>query len=331
MTIPSAKYLKVKAKTRLASGQEPQKVILYYLGITAGLALVVTLLRYFISTQIAKTGGLQNIGTRSILATIDNLLPILQIVVVTCVGLGFTAAMLRIARRQFASPKTLKTGFERFWPLLLSKILQGLIYAAVAFGIFYLATAIYLMTPLSRSFMEQLEPLITSGTLTPESLLQDDALMMSLSYSMTPMFILYAALYLPVIFVISYRFRMADYIIIDQPGCGAMSALRQSRGLMRGNGVKLFLVDLSFWWYHLLRALATAVLYVDTILLMFGVVLPINEFAVSFGIAVAYLATDCVVSYFFMNYHAVTMALAYHSIAPKKEDSGAVLGNIFNL
>lgn len=332
MTIPSSKYLKNKARNRLASGREPQKVMLWYVGISAVLTLLVAALRYFLSTQISKTGGLQNIGIRSILSTMDTVLPIVQMVILMCLGLGYTAAMLRISRRQYASPKTLKAGMERFWPLLLSKVLLGLICAAAAFVIAYLATAIFLVTPLSNSFMDEVLPLVSNGTLTPETLLNDDALMTGLSATLTPVMLIYAVLYIPAVFMISYRYRMTDYIILDQPGCSGFRAMQQSKQLMRGNKLKLFRVDLSFWWYHLLRVLATGVLYLDQILIIFGKPLMLPNVVTFFGLAIAYLGVDFLISYFFLNYQSVTMALAYTSIAPKKEETNtAVLGNIFDV
>ena len=332
MTIPSSKYLKNKARNRLASGREPQKVMLWYVGISAVLTLLVAALRYFLSTQISKTGGLSNIGIRSILSTMDTVLPIVQMVILMCLGLGYTAAMLRISRRQYASPKTLKAGMERFWPLLLSKVLLGLICAAAAFVIAYLATAIFLVTPLSNSFMDQVMPLVSNGTLTPETLLNDDALMTEQSATLTPVMLIYAVLYIPAVAMISYRYRMTDYIILDQPGCSGFRAMQQSKQLMRGNKLKLFRVDLSFWWYHLLRVLATGVVYLEDILMIFGKPLILPEAVSFFGLAIAYLGVDFLISYFFLNYQSVTMALAYTSIAPKKEETNtAVLGNIFDV
>lgn len=332
MTIPSSKYLKNKARNRLASGREPQKVMLWYVGISAVLTLLVAALQYFLSTQISKTGGLSNIGTRSVLSTMDTVLPIVQMVILMCLGLGYTAAMLRISRRQYASPKTLKAGMERFWPLLLSKVLLGLICAAAAFVIAYLATAIFLVTPLSNSFKDQVLPLVSNGTLTPETLLNDDALMTELSATLTPVMLIYAVLYIPAVAMISYRYRMTDYIILDQPGCSGFRAMQQSKQLMRGNKLKLFRVDLSFWWYHLLRVLATGVLYLEDILMIFGKPLILPEAVSFFGLAIAYLGVDFLISYFFLNYQSVTMALAYTSIAPKKEETNtAVLGNIFDV
>ena len=45
---------------------------------------------------------MQNIGTRSMLSTINSALPLIQTLVLMCLGLGYTAAMLRLVRRQYA-------------------------------------------------------------------------------------------------------------------------------------------------------------------------------------------------------------------------------------
>ena len=134
MTIPSAKYLKVKAANRLSSGKDPQRVVLVYSAVAALSALAVNVIRYFLQGQISKTGGLQNIGTRSLLSTLDSVLPLIQTLVLMCLALGYTAAMLRIVRRQFVSEKTLKAGFERFWVLLRTRLLEMLLYGAIAFA-----------------------------------------------------------------------------------------------------------------------------------------------------------------------------------------------------
>lgn len=330
MNIPTAKYLKLKARNRLESGKEPKAVVLWYSGISTGLTLLVTAIRYALSKQLSQTGGLSNIGSRSILSTIDNVLPIIQNVLLICLSLGYIAAMLRISRHQYASPKTLKAGAERFWPLLLSRILQGLIYAAIAFGVSYLALAVYMLSPFSNSFMELALPMINEGTLSPELLLNDDALMATMMHEMSPVFIIYAVLFLPIVLFVSYRFRMTDYIIIDQPGCSAANAMRQSRMLMRGNGMNLFKIDLSFWWYHLLRTLATVLLYADLILAAFGISLP-SETVTFFGTSIIFLAADFAINYYFLNHYTVTHALAYNSLLPKEENKGVVLGNIFQM
>ena len=331
MNIPSAKYLKVKAANRLSSGKDPQRVVLVYSAVVALSALAVNLIQYYLQTQISKTGGLQNIGTRSMLSTVNSALPLIQTLVLMCLGLGYTAAMLRLVRRQYASEKTLKAGFERFWVLLRSRLLLMLLYGGVAFALSYLAMAIFMLTPLSSRLITLALPLVSSGNFTPEALLNDDALLLSLYDAIMPMMIIYCLLLIPAIWFLSYRFRLVDYLLIDQPGIGAMNAMRTSGQKMKGNVKSLFKLDLSFWWYYLLRALSTCLIYLDLILVIFGIQLPLSDFGQFVMITVAYLGSDFALNYLLMNRVEASYALFYDILNPQPAQEGAILGNIFQM
>jgi len=49
-----------------------------------------------------------------------------------------------------------------------------------------------------------------------------------------------------------YRYRQAYYILLDDPEKGALQCIRESKLLMAGNKLDLFLLDLSFLGWHLL-------------------------------------------------------------------------------
>ena len=332
MNIPSAKYLKVKAANRLSSGKNPQRVVLVYSAVAALSALAVNVIRYFLQGQISKTGGLQNIGTRSLLSTLDSVLPLIQTLVLMCLALGYTAAMLRIVRRQFVSEKTLKAGFERFWVLLRTRLLEMLLYGAIAFALSYLAMVIYMLTPLSSRLTALMLPLISSGSFTPEALLNDEVLLLSVYDAIIPMMVIYCLLLIPAIWFVSYRFRLADYLLIDQPQLGAMSALRTSHQKMKGNVKSLFKVDLSFWWYYLLRFACTSLIYLDLILSILGIQLPLSAEVQYFGVMILYLGADFALNYFLMNRVETTYALFYDILNPQPApQEGAILGNIFQM
>ena len=332
MNIPSAKYLKVKAANRLSSGKDPERVALVYSAVVALSALAVNVIRFFLQGQISKTGGLQNIGTRSVLSTLDSVLPLVQTLVLMCLTLGYTAAMLRLARRQFASEKTLKAGFERFWVLLRTRLLQMLLYGVIAFGLSYAAMAIFMLTPLSSGLTALLLPLVSGGNFSPEALLNDDALLFSFYDAIMPMMMIYCLLLVPMIWLVSYRFRLADYLLIDQPQLGAVNALRTSSQKMKGNVKSLFRLDLSYWWYYLLRALSASLLYIDLVLAMFGIQLPVSDWVSYFGVILLYLGSDFALNYFLMNRVESTYALFYDILNPQQPpQEGAVLGNIFQM
>lgn len=329
MNIPSAKYLKNKARLRLESGQEPGKVVQVYACIAAAMTLVVNVVQYLVSNQMSNAGGLANIGTRSMLTTISNVLPLVQSLIMMCVGLGYTAAMLRIARRQFASPKTLKAGAERFWVLLRSRLLMGLLYTALGLAVSYAAAMLFMISPFSQQLTQALEPFISVRGMTPEAILASDDIMDIVMRNSLPVLIIYAVLYIPLLAALAYRYRLVDYILIDQPGCGAMNAMRQSRTMMRGNVLTMLKIDLSFWWYYLLRTVAMLLLYVDLILSMMGVVLPFSDSVLYFGAMLANIGAQAAVTLYCQNQYETTFALAYDSLVPKEKNDGVVLGSIF--
>ena len=332
MNIPSAKYLKTKAANRLASGKDPQRVILVYSSIVALSALAVNLIQYFLQGQISQTGGLQNIGTRSMLSTFSSSLSVIQTLVLMCLGLGYTAAILRLVRRQYASEKTLKAGFERFWVLLRARLLMMLIYGGIAFALSYLAMVIYMLTPLSSQLTTLVLPIVSSGSFSPEALLNDEVLLFSVYQAIMPMLIIYCLLLIPAIWAISYRFRLVDYLLIDQPQLGAMAAMRTSNQKMKGNVKQLFKLDFSFWWYYLLRALSMSLVYLDLVLAIVGIELPLSSLAQFVLVIVLYLGSDFALNYFFLNRVEATYALFYDLLNPQQPpQEGAILGNIFQI
>lgn len=323
MSIPSAKYLKKKASNRLQSGNDPKKVVLVYAGIVALSSLVVTVVQDLLDSQISQTGGIQNIGTRSMLTTADTVLTIAQLLLVMCLTLGYTGSMLRIARGQYASPNSLKAGGERIWVLLRTRLLQMLIMTAAAFALCFLVVNVCLLTPLSNRVIAVM------GTVSAEELLSNGLALMGLYSAMLPIMLIYLVALVPLLWYFSCTYRMVDYLLIDRPQLGAFGVLRESRRMMQGNMKMMLRVDLSFWWYYLLQALVSMLIYLNMVLALFAIGLPPE--VLYWGTVVLYLAADFALRYFFSNKVAVTYALFYDSLCPKQEQSGAVLGNIFQM
>ena len=323
MSIPSAKYLKKKASNRLQSGNDPKKVVLVYAGIVALSSLVVTVVQDLLDGQISQTGGIQNIGTRSMLTTADTVLTIAQLLLVMCLTLGYTGSMLRIARGQYASPNSLKAGGERIWVLLRTRLLQMLIMTAAAFALCFLVVNVCLLTPLSNRMIAVM------GTVSAEELLSNGLALIALYSAMLPIILIYLVALVPLLWYFSCTYRMVDYLLIDRPQLGAFGVMRESRRMMQGNMKMMLRVDLSFWWYYLLQALVSVLIYLNMVLALFAIGLP--PAVLYWGTVVLYLAADFALRYFFSNKVAVTYALFYDSLCPKQEQSGAVLGNIFQM
>ena len=329
MDIRNTRQLKDFSAGRLANAREEQKIILYFSLITIAVSAVATVVSYILSQQIAKTGGLGSMGVRSALTTAQMLLPIVREVFLMCLTLGYLATMLRIARGQYASPNGMRLGFDRFWVLLRCTLLKGLIFGGVAMASLYVASMIYMMTPLSNSAVDILMPLVkNAGT---SGILLDDATYAQLRAT-APAMVIFGVLFLALSAPLFYRYRMTDYLIIDRPATGALAALRDSRVMTKGNRWNLFRLDLSMWWYYAAMLVSAAIGYGDQLLPDLGITLPFSDtvaYFLSFGV---YLAVTFVIFYFLRNRVEVTYALAYDSLRPREpENKGAVLGNIFQM
>ena len=332
MDIRNIRAMKTFAAERLSGAPQEKKIVLIYSSIVMGLALLSTLVHFVLGLQIDQMGGLSQIGTRTILSTVQSMLPLLQSLVVMCLELGYVAAMLRVARGQYASPNTLRLGFDRFWTLLRCLVILGLIYGGLVISALYAASMFFIMSPWGQPFMERMAS-VTAGTslLNPQVTL-DDAMMMELIPTMLPMFLMAAIATALLLIPVSYRYRMVDYIIIDKPGKGAMYALRESRKMMRGNCLKLVKLDLSFWWYYLAMFMISFVANMDQWLPLVGITLPISPEVAYFGFYAVYLVLQLLAYCFLRNRFEVTNGLFYDAVKPEEQNQNSVvLGNIFNM
>ncbi len=59
--------------------------------------------------------------------------------------------------------------------------------------------------------------------------------------------------------ILSYRYRMALYVLYDNPELGPVECLRRSGELMRGNKLSLLILDISFIGWYFLSGLISAV------------------------------------------------------------------------
>lgn len=313
-----------------ASGR-PKQVVLIYAGISCLLALLSAVLSLVLDNQIAGTGGLSGMGLRSVLTTIQSVLPIVQLLVMLCLGLGYHMVVLNLSRDRSAEPRTLLDGFRRFGPLLGANVVQLCIYFAIGMALMYASIYIFLFLPLSNSFYEVISPYLSSASILETGLALDEATAVQAVSALMPMFWIFIILFGIAFIPIHYQYRMVLFCLADEPRMGPIKALRASRTMMRRNRFALFRLDLSFWWYYLLEALVTVVCYGDVILPLVGVTLPWSGTVSYFVFYILSLVLQIVLYYFFMNRIYVTYAIAYDSLKPKPQENSVVLGNIFQM
>lgn len=306
---------------------DPGKILLIYLGIVTALSLVVAVASVLLSNRIADTGGLGNLGLRSVLSTAKTVLPLVQSLVFLGLEMGHTTMALRISRGESVSKDTLFGGFRRFFPLLRAKLALGFIYMGLAMVSLYLSVYLFLMLPASTEFYSIMTPVMESlsaqgGVVTQEAIMSLDQTALTAAYdALIPLFLIFALVFALVFVPAHYRYRMVTYRLIDHPRPGVLRALFESRVMMRRNRFALFRLDLQLWWFYALQVLITAVCFGDMLLPMFGIMLPISSTASDFLFLGLSLALQFAGYYFCMNRVAVTYATAYGALLPKEEEA----------
>lgn len=333
MNLNNRRAVRTAARDALAANPgNPRLVVLIYVLIMSVSTLAVAAALLVLDNRIAQTGGLGAMHLRSILSTIRTVLPLVQTIALWGLQLGYQGATVRMARRQAVAPRNLLDGFPRFGALVRSILLQSGLYLLLAIGCVYAASFLFMMTPLSADFYELVSPMLADPDALYAAMNTDMALFNQVGMSLAPVVPFFLVLFLLVASPIFYRYRMANYCLLEQPRKGAMAALAESIQMMKGHRISLLKLDLSFWWFYLGQALAAVVLYGDVLLAMAGVALPWSPTVSYFVFYVLALALEGLLYYFFMNRVETAYATVYETLRPKPQPSrGAVLGNIFDL
>ena len=324
--------LKQQARERLEACPQEKKIRLLYGGSLFVISVVYLLADLLISRLTPQTGGLSTIGTRSFMSALSGILPVVTSLLSMCLGFGYMGGMVRISRGQYASPNALRTGFERFWPLLRLTFFKGLIVLGFSMGAFYLATILFTLSPFSDRLIQALEPVVSGGSLLSEGTMElTEGVIDAVNASLLPLMAIFLVIAAVFVVPLLYRLRMTDYVLYDHPEAGALYAIRESKKMMRFHRLSVFKLDLSFWWFYLALALSYALNYAPMFLSVSGISLPVEGEALSVLCFLLSCAAEFVVIYFLRSRMEVTCALAYNRLKPKEQSTGAVLGNIFQM
>ena len=259
----------------------PKKLTAIHAGIAAVASLVVALLTYLLDIGIGETTGLGGISKLAALETAQTVLRTAITILGPFWSLGFISAVIHLARGQMATPHTLLSGFRRWGAALRLMILEALIYCIATFSTMQLGAYIYALTPASNEFYKLMGQLSVVDAEALYNLVAtlDYNTMIRLFLGMLPFFFL---LPLVVVILLSYRLRLAQFLLMDDNRIGARLAIAISIRLTKKNCLRLFALDLRFWWFYLLEMLVQIVCYGDLLLPMMGVELAMSPVLTSF-------------------------------------------------
>ena len=304
--------LKAEARDALnrAPGR-PDRLALYHALIAAAAALLVSAIGVALEAGMNSTGGLSGLGTRKILGTAQSVLQAVLTMVTPFWSISYAFMALAFWRGQRTDSSTLLEGFRRFAPVLRFMILGYLIMVALTLACSYLGLLLFLITPLSNRFIRVMAPLLDQPEFDPSLLVSQEGVMQAL----LPFFLVFGLLALVIMVPAFYRFRLAEFAIMDHPEDGAFAAFRRSSRLTKRRRTQLLKLDLSFWWFYLLQILAGCICYGDVILEALGVNLGMPATVSYFLFYVLGLAAQVLLLWKTKNYVMVTYAAAYEELS----------------
>jgi uncharacterized membrane protein len=139
----------------------------------------------------------------------------------------------------------------------------------------------------------------------------DEATIQALSNAMLPMLGVYGALFGLLALPMHYQMRLADYFIMDEPGLGALMAVRKSGALMHRNRMAMLRLDLRFWWYYGARLVGFAICYAPMAISLASMEVSAALEIVCYGI---YLAVEFFLFAFGRSRVEAAVALAYEAL-----------------
>lgn len=300
-------HLKSTARARLdRAAYNPHRLAFLHTGAAVALSVLITLINYLLTNQIGGTAGLSGIGTRSILLSAQTILTVLAAAAMPFWEAGFRYGTLRISREQDATPTTLLEGLRRFGVVLRLTLIRTAGCLLVGFFCLQAATTIFMMTPLSNDFTESAMALLATDVVI------DDAILDSLIPSLWAVYVLWAVLAGVILIPLLYRYRMADYAILDSTD-RALKAFKESRRLTFLRRAQLLKLDLHFWWYYALQLVALAVAYGDSLLPALGIT--VNPNVAFFGFYLASQLIQLVLAWRFAPLVNTTYAAAYNEFS----------------
>lgn len=276
MDIKNRREMKEQADSVLQNAAcNPQRLTLIYSGVVLGVSLLITLINFIISKQIASTGGLSGMGMRSVLTTIQSVLQFANTLLLPFWEAGFIAATIFMVQGKSAAPDTLLNGFRRFGTLLLLFIMEGILISSLGFFAFNLGMGLYALLPISGNMTAAMTEMMELAQSTGQ-MPTNPAMIMNLLRTMLPGIVISLIFYGLLAIPAMYRLRMARYLALDNRKVGTMMAFMVSIRMTRKHCMDLFKLDLSFWWYYLLQGLLILVCYGDVILGLLHVELPMS-------------------------------------------------------
>lgn len=295
-----------------------RRMVFCHTAVSSLFVLVVSLFGLLIDQSIVETEGLDGIGRAGFLKFVYTVLMLAGNILLPFWAVGISYTSVRVVRRQNTDFSMLTQGLRRFLPLTGYGAMLGLIYLGVGVACFYALMIPFMCLPVP----EHLQTAIASLDFTDVSQIeafQTEYFWDMMRYSL-PLIISFTVIYGIIATILRYRFRMCAYMLLEDNRAGVMPSFGISSRMTKGERKNLFLLDLSFWWYHLAMFVFSLVIYVPDIMNQMGVILPVSYETASLCAYVVYMICSLILIGLAGAYYQTSMACAYETLR-NREDS----------
>ena len=296
------KTIHAQAADALRAFPETRRLTWRYALFVAGINLIVLLAQVIVYLLTPATGSLSTMNTLAMLDTVQQAVALFAMILLPFLSLGQLSVTLRTARGQTSSSGNLWDGLRLFGPILRFCLLVVLLVFLVVPFATTIGSAALMYLPGGKETVTTLQTIAETPDMVPDTQ-QSFQLMLSL----WPVYAVMLIIFLP----ISYRLRMAIFLILDGEK-KALRAILHSNLMMRRNGWQLFFLDLRQWAYLLAACVPLVLSYGN---MMLGITAPWGSWLFS-GLSI--LADTLVIGVFL---HRVNTRYAFFYLSKLPTDS----------
>lgn len=322
MNLLHSRSLKNRAAGILKQTDYPHLVMRHAV-VSFGATLLIVLLQVVLNLITANDAGLSGMGTSAIFQTAKTTLVTAANLLLPFWEIGILYTSIRVTRRQAAEFPHLTQGFRRFGPVLRYYFLLVLIYFGLAMLLSNFIPVLTVLIPIPaelQNTLASIDPAVVSDPVALMELIPQEQL---LSYFL-PITVLFMLLYGGVLVYITYRFRMSQYLLVDDPAMNALPALLASNQMTKGHKWSLCKLDLSFWWYYLLQLAVAAIAFGPELLELAGIDLGLSDTVALLLFQALSSAAGVVVAWGFGGYVQLTYACAYDELRTPPQDNTVI-------
>lgn len=324
MNILQSGGLKRRAASLLEQTRpEYRKLVTLHAAVSVGVMLVISLIQLLLNQITSNESGLSGMGASVVFSTAKATLGLISGILLPFWEIGVLYTSVRVTRRQEAEFLHLTRGFRRWGVVLRFYLLLILLYIVAVMFLSNLIPVIMIFFPMSQTLEDSLTAVISeNGT---DSVAMMEAVMQAgvMDYIL-PIVVIFMVLLAAVLLWLSYRIRMSQYLLVDDPAMPAIPSLIVSNQMTKGHKWSLCKLDLSFWWYYLLQLGVAAISFGPELLMLAGVTLPISANVEFFLFQLLYGIAYVAVVWFFGAYVQTTYACAYDELRNPPQDNTVI-------